>query len=96
MGNIIRNRTIRPSSRQSTSTNYRINTKNVAIKDILIVNIDHESKPFRETYYFEGSDVAQKDSIHFKVSESDTEINITWAGAQPVDFGKLTKEQKIV
>jgi hypothetical protein len=38
---------------------YKIDTKNVSMSDTLIVNIDHEAKPFLKSYKFRGSDVAQ-------------------------------------
>jgi len=84
MTNIPHNRTIRPSSRLNTSTRYKIDTKKVSSDDTLIVTIDHESKPFRKTYHFKGSDVAQKNNIHFEVNEDCSPINITWSGAQPI------------
>ena len=85
MPQIIRNRTIRPSSRLETSKNYKIDTKAVERADTLIVNIDHESKPFQRTYHFEGNDVADKASISFRVVDWGTHIEITWSGANPID-----------
>ena len=84
MTEITRNRTIRPSSRLETSKNYKIDTKNVSKNDFLVVNIDHETKPFRKTYKFNGADVAHKDSISFRVAESGTSIDISWSGATPI------------
>lgn len=84
MNEIIRNRTIRPSTRQETSKSYKINTKNISRGDILVVNIDHESKPFRKSYKFNGSDVAHKDSISFRVTDFGTSIDISWSGATPI------------
>jgi hypoxanthine-DNA glycosylase len=86
MPEIIRNRTIRPSSRLDTSNSYKIDTKTVESGDILIVNIDHESKPFQKTYHFEGKGVADKASISFRVIDSGTEIQITWSGASPINY----------
>lgn len=84
MPEITRNRTIRPSTRLEKSKSYKIDTKNVSIGDILIVNIDHETKPFRKTFQFNGSDVAHKDSISFRVNDYGTHIDIIWSGATPI------------
>ncbi len=84
MTDIIRNRTIRPSSRLETSKSYKIDTKNVSSGDTLIVNIDHETKSFQKTYRFRGSDVAHKDSISFRVNDYGTHIDISWSGAQSI------------
>lgn len=84
MNEITRNRTIRPSSRLETSKSYKINTKNVSRRDILVVNIDHESKSFRKSYKFNGADVAHKDSISFRVTDFGTSIDISWSGATPI------------
>jgi hypoxanthine-DNA glycosylase len=90
MAQIIRNRTIRPSSRLERSKNYKVSTAKVLSVDTLIVNIDHESKPFKATYTFKGSDVAHKESISFRVTEDATSIKIEWSGAQPI--GNKSKE----
>ncbi len=84
MTEIIRNRTIRPSTRLEKSKSYKIDTKTVSRGDILVVNIDHETKPFRKTFKFNGSDVAQKDSISFRVNDFGTSIDISWSGATPI------------
>ncbi len=84
MTEIIRNRTIRPSTRLEKSKSYKIDTKTVSRGDILVVNIAHESKPFRKTFKFNGSDVAHKDSISFRVNEFGTHIDISWSGATPI------------
>jgi hypothetical protein len=83
MAEIIRNRTIRPSTRNVSST-YKIDTTKVSRDDTLIVNISHESKPFRVSYTFRSVDIADRNSIHFSVSEIGTKINIRFRGAQPV------------
>ena len=84
MTEITRNRTIRPSTRNEKSKSYKINTETVSRGDILVVNIDHETKPFRKTYKFNGSDVAHKDSISFRVNDYGTSIDISWSGASPI------------
>ena len=84
MTEIIRNRTIRPSSRLEKSKSYKIDTKQITRGDTLVVNIDHEGKPFHKTYKFNGADVANKDSISFRVNDFGTSIEISWSGAQPI------------
>jgi len=85
MVEITRNRTIRPSTRLEKSKSYKIDTKNVSRGDILVVNIDHETKPFRKTYKFNGSDVAYRDSISFRVNDYGISIDISWSGATPIE-----------
>lgn len=97
MTEIIRNRTIRPSSRLEKSKSYKIDTKKVSAGDILIVNIDHESENLSKTYKFIGDDMATKNSISFRVNDYGTSIDISWIGAQPINSsGSSTKiENKI-
>jgi hypothetical protein len=83
MAEVTRNRTIRPSSRQESST-YKIATKVVGVNDELVVNINHESKQFMKSFRFSGKDLATKNSIHFSVYESGSTIEITWSGARPI------------
>ncbi len=84
MSEIIRNRIIRPSTRLERSKSYKIDTKNVSSSDKLIVNINHESKSFKETYTFSGADISYKDSISFRVVDYGDRIDISWSGANPV------------
>lgn len=84
MNEIIRKRTIRPSTRLEKSKSYKIDTKTISHGDILVVNIDHETKSFHKSYKFEGSDVANKDSISFRVNDYGTTIDISWSGATPI------------
>ncbi len=84
MPEIIRNRTIRPSSRAESSKSYKIETSSVTAKDTLIVNLIHESKPFKQTFKFSGSSIASKDSISFRVNDFGTRIDISWSGAKPL------------
>ena len=84
MAEIIRNRTIRPSSRLASSKSYKIDTRNVGNGDTLIVNIYHESTNFHRTYRFNGNDLSSKNSIHFRVNDFGTRIDISWSGAQPL------------
>ena len=84
MTEIIRNRTISPSTRLEKSKSYKIDTKTVSQCDTLVVNIDHETKSFRKTYKFDGADVAHKDSISFRVNDFGDTIDINWSGATPI------------
>lgn len=84
MPEIIRNRTIRPSTRQDTSVNYRVDITGINSGDTLVVNITHESLPFRKSYSFHGSDVLQKKSLGFKVTDDGTGITIQWISTQPI------------
>ena len=52
MSIIIRTRTIRPSTRKSTSVNYRVDMSKVGKDDALEVEVSHESNSFVKTYYF--------------------------------------------
>lgn len=83
MTEIIRNRTIRPLTRLEKSKSYKIDTKPVSRGDVLVVNVDHESKPFHKTFKFAGSDLAHKNSISFRVNDYGTHIDISWSGANP-------------
>jgi hypoxanthine-DNA glycosylase len=84
MGTITRNRTIRPSSRLVTSKSYKIDTKKVGKGDTLIVNIDHESKRFNKSFKFSGSNLSNRNSISFRVTDYGTRIDISWSGAHPI------------
>lgn len=92
MAEIIRNRTIRPSSRLKTSKTYKINTEAVSSQDILVVNITHESESFQKSYKFAGKDVAHKRSISFRLNENAPTTEILWSGATPIG----NEQEKIV
>lgn len=83
MAKIIRNRTIRPSTRLATSTSYKVDVTKVSLEDSLEVNVKHESKTFHKTYHFNGQNISNKKSIHFRVIESDENIEIVWTEVQP-------------
>lgn len=85
MAEIIRNRTIRPSTRKDSSVNYRVHIKGLAQGDTLAVNINHESRSFAKTYRFKASDVLQKKSLCFKVEDTPKGITIHWISTQPVN-----------
>ena len=85
MAEIIRNRTIRPSTRQDTSVNYRVHIDSISPSDTLIVNIKHESKPFTKSFKFKGSEVLKKKSLGFKVFDDGKQIIINWTSTQPTN-----------
>lgn len=84
MNTIYRKRTIRPSSRKDTSMNYRIQMTGITSNDTVIVEIDHESKPFRKTYTFRGIDIVQRKSLSFTPVDYGTHIDIIWRSTQPI------------
>lgn len=84
MSEIVRNRTLRPSTRKESSKNYRIHMDGITASDTVIVNIDHESKPFKKTYKFRGSDVVKKKSLSFTPVDFGTHIEIVWRSTQPI------------
>lgn len=63
MPEIIRNRTIRPSTRLATSVNYRIHLDGLSANDTLVVNISHESRPWQRTFRFNGREVLRKKAL---------------------------------
>lgn len=85
MADIIRNRTIRPSTRKETSVNYRVHIGGISSSDTLIVNIKHESKPFSKQFMFKGSEVLKKKSLGFKVFDDGKQIIINWISTQPIN-----------
>ena len=85
MAEIIRNRTIRPSTRQEASVNYRVHLDSISLSDTLIVNIRHESKPFAKSFKFKGSEILKKKSLGFKVFDYGKEIIINWISTQPIN-----------
>ena len=85
MPEIIRNRTIRPSTRKDTSVNYRVHIDGIGPGDTLIVNISHEKKSFKKSFKFKGSEVIKKKSLGFKVNDDGKKININWISLQPIN-----------
>jgi hypothetical protein len=85
MPEIVRKRTIRPSTRKATSVNYRVDIKGIGASDTLIVEISHESRPFHKVFKFRGRDVLQKKSLGFTVNEKGHGIDIQWISTQPVN-----------
>ncbi len=85
MTQIIRNRTIRPSTRLETSVNYRVHIDGITASDTLVVNINHESKSFTKAFKFKGMDVIKRKSLGFKVYDDGKQIKIIWTGTQPIN-----------
>lgn len=85
MAEIIRNRTIRPSTRLESSVNYRVHIDGITASDILLVNINHETKTYNKTFKFKGTDLLKKKSLGFKVIEDDKQIIINWTSTQPIN-----------
>lgn len=80
MEKIIRKRTIRPTTRKETSKNYKVDTKKVTSNSELIVYVNHESNLFEErAFHFKGEDIANRDSISFKVEG----LDIIWINIKP-------------
>lgn len=77
MGVIIRNRTVRPSTRNPDSA-YRVQVKNAGPDDDIVIFIDHESIDFRSIYKCTGALFQESDSIYFKVESEKDEISINW------------------
>ncbi len=85
MAEVIRNRTIRPSTRKDSSVNYRIHLDGLIACDTLVVNITHESKPFQKTFKFKADDVLKKKSLSFKVLQDTDKVQLQWSSTQPLN-----------
>jgi len=79
MSLIIKNRTIRPSTRDVDSA-YRVKVNNAAPNDEVVIFIDHESMDFRTIYKCTGELFQDSDSIYFKVEDDNGKLNIIWKG----------------
>jgi len=84
---IIRNRTLRPSSRKPSST-YKIDVSNISSTDKLIINIYHEKSTSELLYRYtiSGKDLIGKNSIHFKALENDGSCSIKWYAVKCKDI----------
>lgn len=82
---IIRKRTIRPSTRLAASVNYRVHINGITASDSLIVIVNHETKSYQKIFKFNGKDVLQKKSLGFKVFDDGKEIRINWISTQPIN-----------
>lgn len=75
MAIIERSRVIRPSSRKASSS-YKVDVSKVGIEDELHLVITHESNDsYRREFTIPGTKLANRDSIHFKWTGSDVELN---------------------
>jgi hypothetical protein len=83
MAIIQRNRTIRPSTRKESSKSYKVETTKVLRDDTLVVNINHETLPFKKTYNFKGSEINGRKSISFRVDDYGTGLVISWSEVIP-------------
>lgn len=86
MAEIIRNRTIRPSSRHKSSKNYRVDTSKVKKGDTLLVNVYHESKPFLKSFRFGWKQVINR-NITFSTKTHGKEVIIGWNKVKPIELG---------
>lgn len=77
MAIFIKNRTIRPKTRNKDST-YRIKVENAHPEDVIIIFIDHESKDYRSIYKCNGDLFQNTDSIYFKVEDDKGNLQIKW------------------
>ena len=77
MGVIIRNRTIRPSTRDANAP-YRIKVENAKLGDEIVIFIDHESMDYRTIYKCNDELFQESDSIYFKVESKNRDISINW------------------
>lgn len=71
------NRTIRPDTHVSDNS-YRVKIGKRNFYDQLIVNINHEKLNFKKTYVFDGKQIADYESIHFKAIVSNEKVIINW------------------
>ena len=85
MPEIIRRRTIKPSTRKATSVNYRVAINDIDSSDTLVVEVTHESKPYKKSFKFKGSDILKKKSLGFTVTEDGKQIVINWISTQPIN-----------
>ena len=79
MSLIIRNRTIRPSTRDINS-HYRIKVDNANLDDEIVIFIDHESMDYRTIYKCTGELFQYSNSVYFKVEDLNSKLIIKWSG----------------
>lgn len=82
MGLIIKNRTIRPSTRSENSP-YRIKVENPRPDDDIVIFIDHESRDYRSIYKCKGELFRESDSLYFNVEGINDKISIKWRNSEP-------------
>ena len=77
-----RSRQISPSTRKMDSP-YRINVEGIKKAELLVVTITHKEIPsFKEIYEFDGNDLQEKESIHFKW---DGKMVVWLGGIKPIN-----------
>ena len=70
------NRTIHPDTHKSeNSYRVKLGKRNY---DQLVVNIDHEKLGTIGVDLFDGKDIADYESIHFKAEEAGGKVTINW------------------
>jgi hypothetical protein len=82
MGEILRTRII-PSIRTVAPKKFSVRTSAVTADDVLLLHIKHESKPFNESYVFDGEKIDGKKTIHFHVEEKGKNVTIIWDDVEP-------------
>jgi hypothetical protein len=82
---IDRTRTLRTGSRLASSP-YKVDTKAVSYADTLrlTIFIDGGRKRKLGEVEFRGSDLARKDSFHFRVESDKAKWRVSFIGAQPI------------
>ncbi|MCK5604887.1 hypothetical protein KAR91_23555 [Candidatus Pacearchaeota archaeon] len=87
MAIIQRTRTLRPSTRKPKSV-YKVDTKNVKKDDNLKLIIFMEGEPtrFLGEFHFDGSNLTEQESIHFRADAIAGKWHITFICAQPKSF----------
>jgi len=71
------NRTIHPDTHDSKNS-YRVKIGKKNYYDQLVVNVDHEKLGVVGTYIFEGKQIGEYESLHFKAEESNGIVSINW------------------
>lgn len=71
------NRTIHPDTHDSANS-YRVKIGKRDYYEKLIVNINHEKSDYQETFVFDGSEIKNYESIHFKATENKDTVQIQW------------------
>jgi hypothetical protein len=80
MATIIKNRVLRPSTREEAST-YKIDCKKVTPNDQLIINITHETdNAINFRYEIAGREIIGKNSLHFVANQHNGTWEILWQG----------------
>ena len=75
-------RQISPPTRKIDSP-YRVNIEGIKKAELLVVTITHKEIPsFKEIYEFDGNDLQEKESIHFKW---DGKMVVWLGGVKPIN-----------